>query len=917
VRLLAAKPRGACLSLLAGLVLSGTALGQEPSKPPTFPTETALVMVDVSVVDARGRPVRDLTPEDFRLEVDGRPRRILSAAFVPFGDEGIAAPAEGAAPAAYSTNEGAVKGRLLVIAIDQGNALPGSIRAVTTAADRLLDRLTPADRVGLLTFPPPGPRVELTAEHAEVRRALARVVARGHLWGRRLGLTESLALDDDPPRWREIQNRECPPTLPLRDQQACVAILSEEARSLSIEFHQNSEAALDTLRSLFKALGGLEGPKTVVLLSQGLDAQRGAAIGELAQAAEAGRVTLYVVRVEPDAVADASRAAPATAESEDAMHLGQGLDALASLTRGSVFRIAGTGEGVFERIARELTGYYLLAFEPEEADRDDRSHEMRVRVGASGVRARARRFVRIPRAGGEPSATEVLGTLLRSPFAVSELPLRVTAYNTRDPARPGVRLLLSAEIGGEAGGGSVKLAYVLLDGKGGVVANAVTTLPESREFLAAVEVPAGDYTLKVAALDARGRRGSVEHRLQARLQAVSGMEMGDLLLAQPGAGSELHPRIAPETDGPLVAFIELYAPEPARLAEARVTFEVVEEPKGPPLLEGKAPEGVPEGALRRRPLQAVLDVGLLPPGDYFARASLLVGGRPAMSSLRLFRVRARLLPVAGTVATARRVPARELGPVLPRFDRREAIRSDVLVYYLGRLETLAGPPATRAAREARAHASEGRLDAVLDDLRNVTSDTLDVAFLRGVAYLALGQLRPAETQFQSALRKSSEFVAAAFFMGACRAAAGDEPGAVGAWQTALAVESAAPALRRLLGEALLRTGDPDAAIELLREAQETGDRGVDRSLGLAYAMAGRRSEALASLYRHLDAQGDDLGALFVALRLMFDARAVGERGDPLTSDRERFTRYARNYQAAHGPQQELVARWQKYLNDHP
>jgi len=903
--------------LWASLVLSGAALAQQPSRPPSFPAEAALVLVEVSVVDARGRPVRDLTPEDFRLEVDGRSRPIVSAAFVPLGEEGVTGPTDKAAPAAYSTNEGAVRGRLVVIAVDQGSTRPGPLRAVTAAADRLLDRLTPADRVGLLTFPPPGSRVELTAEHAEVRRALARVVARGQVSGRRLGLTESLALDDDPSRWSEVLVRECPPTLPLRDHEACVAILTEEARGLSTEFRRNSDVALDTLRSLFTALGGRDGPTTEVLLSQGLDPQRAAAIREIAQTAEASRVTLYVVRVEPNAVADASRAAPATGEMEDAQHLGQGLDALASLTRGRVFRIAGTGEGVFDRIARELTGYYVLAFEPEEADRDDRSHEVRVRVGGSGLSARARPFVRIPHAASLVNASEVLGRLLRSPFAVSELPLRVTAYNGRDPAKPGVRLLLNAEVGGEAGAGSVKLAYVLLDGKGGAVASGTAALPESRSFLAAAEVPAGDYTLKVAALDARGRRGSVEHRLKAGLQAVSGIEMGDLVLSEPGEGTELRVRIAPESDGKLLAFVEIYAREAAPLAGARVTFEVAEEPKGPPLLEVKAPEGPPEAAPRRRPFQAVLDVGVLPPGDYFARASLSVGDHPAVSSLRPFKVRARLASVEGEVGPARRMPARELGPVLPRFDRTDALRPEVVAYFLGRLETLVGPPATRAVQEARAHAASGRLEAVLDDLKDVTSDSLDVAFLRGLAYLARGELRPAETQLQHALRKSSEFVAAAFFMGACRAAGGDDAQAVGAWQTALAVESGAPRLRRLLGEALLRTDDPDAAVELLGEAQAAGDRGLDRSLGLAYAMAGRRGEALTSLNRHLDAQGDDLGALFVALRLMFDAQATGERANSLASERERFARYARSYEAAKGPQHQLVTRWLKYLNDRP
>src|SRR5258708_2057099 len=126
-----------------------------------------------------------------------------------------------------------------------------------------------------------------------------------------------------------------------------------------------------------------------------------------------------------------------------------------------------------------------------------------------------------------------------------------------------------------------------------MAANGAATLPEARPFLAAAEGPAGDYTLKVAALDGRGRRGSVEHRVKAGLPTASGIEISDLLLSIPGESQELRARIAPETDGQLVAAVEIYAREATPLARARAALEGAEEPKGP--ARGIAPTPSPPG----------------------------------------------------------------------------------------------------------------------------------------------------------------------------------------------------------------------------------------------------------------------------------------------------------------------------------
>ncbi len=71
-RSLAARPRSALRA-------------QQPATPPSQPTfraATELIAIDATVVTDRGEPVADLTPEDFVLTIDGKPRRVVSAQFI-------------------------------------------------------------------------------------------------------------------------------------------------------------------------------------------------------------------------------------------------------------------------------------------------------------------------------------------------------------------------------------------------------------------------------------------------------------------------------------------------------------------------------------------------------------------------------------------------------------------------------------------------------------------------------------------------------------------------------------------------------------------------------------------------------------------------------------------------------------------
>ena len=139
-----------CWFVLCGLcVLRGSFLSaqQQPPPKPSFQSSVEVTSLDVTVVDDRGKPITNLTPADFAVRIDGNPRRVVTAEWVPLITEASAAAP--APPDGYSTNESATGGRLIVIAVDQPNIRFGGAIAITKAANGFIDRLLPSDRVAV------------------------------------------------------------------------------------------------------------------------------------------------------------------------------------------------------------------------------------------------------------------------------------------------------------------------------------------------------------------------------------------------------------------------------------------------------------------------------------------------------------------------------------------------------------------------------------------------------------------------------------------------------------------------------------------------------------------------------------------------------------------------------------------------
>ncbi len=881
-----------------------------PQPPPVFGVGVDIVALDASVVDADGRPVFGLGPEDFRAEIDGKPRRVVSVEYVGRDLE----PTEPPAPRAthFSSNEDAPRGRLILLLVDRGNIGQGGGREVLKAADRFLDTLAPADRVGLVFVPGPGPNIEFTPDVDLVRRGLRGVVGQAQRGGYQVPLSEALALvkDNDRMRWTQFVDLRCGFFKIVAQAEACRQEMEAEANQVYLTYRERSLASQRALAAVLRSLKGIEGPKTVILISEGLGTERASEARDLAVTASEAQVTLFVLLLNTS-TADAAFARSEPASFEDRETETEGLYDLAGLTRGTVLQVVGSGEIAFRRIARELAGYYLLGLEPEEGDRDGKNHAVKVTVERPKVTVRARGLLSIPTV---PPAPEVLlGAALRSPLVDRGLPLRVAAYAMGDGATGKVRLLVAARVGRAKR--PLTVGFALSNAAGKVVASrAYPGIAGGDgdwvEFTGEAVVEPSTYNLRLAAVDAAGRRGSVEHMVKAALVSAGGLEISDLVLAPASGGRAVRPAVDLELEGGgLSVFLELGSRDAARLAGAGVAVELAESADGPALLRVPVEPEAP-GKDGKRVARIEIAAGLLPPGDYAARAEVSLEGKPVAAVTRPFRI----APPRAGAAPARAPLAGLLVETRP-FDRAELLKPDTLGHFVDRLGALVTGPVPAGVAAAVEEARRGRPEAMADRLGDGGKDDARAAFLRGVSYYARGNLPAALTQLQAASRLNSELFPAAVFMGACYAAAGKDLDAIGAWQTALIGEVGSPVLYALLSDALVRAKEQEQALAILSEglAAFPDDAGLRRRLGMAYAMAGRGEDALPLLTAWVDAHPEDQGALFATLALLFEGFSRETAGAAPIPERQRLTRYAKAYVEGKGPNREVIERWLRYL----
>jgi VWFA-related protein len=331
-------------SFAAIVLCGGVALAtQQPQR--TEQVNVARLIVDARVVDEAGQPILGLDAVDFDVRIDGQSVRVESAQWI-----GGELPESGRLPSAEIAGvvEPTDRGRLIVFVVQkslQADRAIGLLRLLQDS-ERLLTRLTPEDRVAVLSFD-----------------------SRLKVW---------LDFTDDVDRVRtiltdEVMFREPGPLAAARGPSLLSRITRDVARDTS-----SIEAAL---RLLGTALEPLPGSKSVVLIGHGF--------GELTVTLGIVGATLDKRYEEARAALHAARAAVFSLDVSDVDYhtFEHGLETVSYETGGLFVRTHLFARRAIDKVANALVGHYVLFTEqPAARNEEPGTHQIHVElVGHEGT----------------------------------------------------------------------------------------------------------------------------------------------------------------------------------------------------------------------------------------------------------------------------------------------------------------------------------------------------------------------------------------------------------------------------------------------------------------------------------------------------------------------------------------------------
>jgi VWFA-related protein len=931
-----------------GLAMAAAAQEQKPEQP-KFETGAEVVLVDVTVVSGDGEPVTGLTAKDFKLTVNGQPRAVHTVQFI--SSRGLKAPAPAPRLAEVSTNDDPSTGRLLLFVIDENYLRVGAGRAVLRTAERVMSSLAPGDLVGVARLPTGRGGVNFTTDRERVKRALSGIMgAQPARSTDRVRLSEAHAFDtNDRATWEQVINRECGEVGGAGggaggggagavggafQREACENEVEAHAKNVLTDAAARTRQSINGYEQLAESLALMKAPVNIILISEGLYVGRDRNdLTHLAELAAKARTSFYVVQPD-ESMFDLDTPRTLGGFNYETI-VAEGLEQLAGLTRGSYFKVATSGAPIFDRISRELSGYYLLSFEPTDADRSSRDRRIKVEVGRRGLTVRARSTYALT----EPVANMTdaalapeahVKTLLMSPLPTAGLPMRVATYSVTNSAnRDEVRVIVSAEIGDAATSAADWPIGVLVfdhEDKVHVDSTRYMTLspasertPSPRLLTMTMSLKPGEYTLRLAAMDHEGKAGSVHHTIDAQLNRVAGnaVRASDLIISsEVGEGGA--PRPVPTAihySESMYSIIELVGDDADRISKSSVAVQVAESENGPALVTANA-QPIPRDK-GHRAYAALLKLGVLPPGEYVARAVVSVPGQPPAMVTRAFRLAPVAAPtdespIAKTVSVddaPAPLPMAKIAAPVARFDVTDVLRPEMVRAQLDFLRR--EHPVSAASEAIVQQAREGKYNQPPVDGKGAAGDEVTLSFIRGLALLEKKQYAQAAGWFQLALKGASDFLGAAVYLGAVHAASGRDNDAIGAWQMAT-ISADSTGVYPMLVDAMLRIGDAQGALDMIAEAPAAwpSDEARLRRVATGQAMLGQFEPALETLHGLLQRSPNDVDLLFVAIQVMYRQHL----SRPLdATDKKRFETYSERYTAAQGPEEALVQTWRRFV----
>jgi hypothetical protein len=294
--------RQLALIIAAVMAASASVATQQPTDAqPRFKASVEVTSIDVGVVDGQGKPLLNLAPEEFSVRVDGKARRVVSVEWVS-----LAAPAaterqiRARVPDGYSSNETSTGGRLVAIAVDEPHIRPGGAAAVLAAASAFIDRLSPSDRLAAVSLGIGGTATPFVADRERIKTAIGKMSGQWDVSKTSsVTVTASEAVeiaDGNRLILDQAVSREC---AGLRAGTSsflqCRTEVETEAVELASQVTRAGSITIKGLRELLTSLQVLDGPKTLILMSEGFSVRDTALVNELGSLAAMTRTSIYAL----------------------------------------------------------------------------------------------------------------------------------------------------------------------------------------------------------------------------------------------------------------------------------------------------------------------------------------------------------------------------------------------------------------------------------------------------------------------------------------------------------------------------------------------------------------------------------------------------------------------------------------------
>lgn len=550
---------------------------QEPSPGPTFKAQVEYVEVDAVVTDQQGQFVRNLKKEDFQVFEDGKPQSISNFTVVDIPVERYERPLFSARPIEPDTrsNERPFDGRVYVLILDDLHVDPLRTQRVRASAREFIERFLGANDLMAVIFT--GGRGADAQEFTSNKRLLLNAVDK--FMGRKL---PSITASRNEQFFRQV---DIDPTMRVDDP-------NDRERA------NNAQYTLSSLRQVAQWFGGVHGRrKTMLFFSEGIDYD----LTDIIRAMDAppssasslimdirdtlnqtARSNVSIYAVDPRGLASGLDDAASIGSFADQTDAGSGIG-LRSLTneirmsQDSLRSLAEQSGGfaavnrndtaaVFDRIVRDNSSYYVMAYYPPSNKKDGKFHKIEVKVNRPGLTVRSRRGYATEKSGKNDQKPAKPGQMpaemfeaLNSPLQMSGIVMRAFAAPFKGQ-QPNASVVVGVELSGRdlslAPNSKVELSMLAVDNKGKIFGarNDALTMnlrPETKtrveqtgvRILNRVDLPPGRYQLRVAARDSeRTALGSIIYDLEVPDFYKEQIGMSGVTLTSLAAGSMMTAR---------------------------------------------------------------------------------------------------------------------------------------------------------------------------------------------------------------------------------------------------------------------------------------------------------------------------------------------------------------------------------------